>query len=138
MILFAKRIQFRLRKFVLEPMRLCCGLDEVTALLQTSLVQRGTEYAHTKVQLISKCLFAVFNSSKKRTFALAYWGRNFSFGFWKNLKNQNVLSKLTGLYRGFHGCTYDLCKNLLGRHLSIILCELSIRPRRKFMMQGPR
>ena len=31
-------------------------------------------------------------------FALAYWGRNFSFAFWENLKQQNNLSKLTDLY----------------------------------------
>ena len=46
-----------------------------------------------KGHLISKCHFGVFNSSKKTNlktliFALAYWGRNFLFVFWKNLKHQ--------------------------------------------------
>ena len=31
-------------------------------------------------------------------FALAYWGRNFSFVFRENWKNQKALSKLTDLY----------------------------------------
>ena len=35
---------------------------------------------------------------KIQIFALAYWGRNFSFGFWKNWKKQNVLSKLIDFY----------------------------------------
>ena len=34
---------------------------------------------------------------KTQIFALAYWGRNFSFVFWENWKNQNPLSKLTDL-----------------------------------------
>ena len=66
----------------------------------------------SKGQLISKSLFGVFNSSKKRTwkshplntwiFALPYWGRNFSFIFWKTqykslrnwltFKNQYLIS----------------------------------------------
>ena len=45
-----------------------------------------------KGQLISKGNFSVFNSPKKNLkmliFTLAYWGRNFLFVFWKNLKHQ--------------------------------------------------
>ena len=49
-----------------------------------------------KDQLISKGNFGVFSSSKKQflIFALAYWGRNFSFGFLKNWKNQRSPFKM--------------------------------------------
>ena len=56
-----------------------------------------------KGQFISKYPFGVFNSSKKTNLkflisALAYWGRNLSFVFWKNWKKQKDISKLTDLY----------------------------------------
>ena len=56
----------------------------------------------SKGQSISKETFGVFNSSKKTNlkiliFVLGYWGKKFSFFFWKNWKNQKVLSKLIDL-----------------------------------------
>ena len=46
---------------------------------------------HHKGQLSLKCLFGVFNSSKKRT-------KNSKFGFRKNWRYQKGISKLTDLY----------------------------------------
>ena len=63
----------------------------------------------TKGQLISKCLLGVSNSPKNlktQIFALAYWGRNFC-SFLGELKNQNVISKLTDLSY-FQGRNQDL------------------------------
>ena len=73
--------------------------------LHTSKIAYWSENAHFyldvalhKGQLISKCLFGVSNSSKKRlensNFCHSQLGQNF---FWKNWRNQNVLSKLSDL-----------------------------------------
>ena len=52
-------------------------------------------------QLISKGDFRIFIPPKNKLenvkLALAYWGRNFSFVFWKNWNSQKTLSKLTDL-----------------------------------------
>ena len=42
--------------------------------------------------------FSQKTNLKTQIFALAYWGRNFSFVFWENWKHHKVLSKLTDLY----------------------------------------
>ena len=58
-----------------------------------------TTKIQTKGQLISKCLFGVLKSSKKRKqFDLRYHGSKVDF-FWKNLKHQKDILKLTDFYR---------------------------------------
>ena len=45
------------------------------------------------------CLqFSQKTNLKTQIFVLAYCGRNFSFVFWENWKNQKVLPKITDLY----------------------------------------
>ena len=51
----------------------------------------------SKSQLISKCPFGVFNSSKKRTRYYSTVSRIFLFVFWKNWRHQKDTSKLTDL-----------------------------------------
>ena len=65
----------------------------------------GAEYvpaATTKGQLISKCLFGIFNSPQKTNekFNIATMVTQvelFSFSFWENRKHQRNFSKLTEL-----------------------------------------
>ena len=56
----------------------------------------------TKGQLISKCLFGIFNSPKKRTKKFDFTTmvpqvELFSFVFWENSRYQKDISKLTDL-----------------------------------------
>ena len=58
----------------------------------------------TKGQLISKCLFGIFNSTKKRTkktylSTMVPQVELFSFVFSKNWRHQKDISKLTDLYK---------------------------------------
>ena len=55
-----------------------------------------------KGQLISKCLFGIFNSSRKKPTKFDFTTmvlqvKMFLFVFWENLKHQNDISKLTDL-----------------------------------------
>ena len=64
-------------------------------------------YIVGKGQLISKCLFGIFNSPKnewKRSTLLSTMVPQvelFSFVFWENWRHQKVISKLTDLYLPF-------------------------------------
>ena len=56
----------------------------------------------SKGQLISKCLFGIFNSPKERTIKFDFTTmipqvELFSFVFWKKGKHQKDISKLTDL-----------------------------------------
>ena len=57
---------------------------------------------HTKGQLISKCLFGIFNSPKKQTKKFNFTTmvpqvELFSFFFWENWRHKKDISKLTDL-----------------------------------------
>ena len=72
--------------------------------------------------------FQFFQKSnlKIQIFALAYWGRNFSFVFWKNWKNQNVLSKLTDLENGsFFPKTFDILAKIVNENQTFLHFEFS-------------
>ena len=58
---------------------------------------------YCKDQLISKCLFGIFNSPKKQTKKFDFTTmvpqvELFSFVFWENWRHQKDISKLTDLY----------------------------------------
>ena len=50
-----------------------------------------------KGQLISKCLFGIFNSPKKMNEKIRLQVELFSFVFWENWKHQKDILKLTDL-----------------------------------------
>ena len=69
-----------------------------------------------KGQLISKGLFAILNSSKKRTKKIDFTTmipqmELFSFVFWKVSKHQKDILKLTDLYNVFKKNDYKKLKN---------------------------
>ena len=74
--------------------------------IQSWLLHIQSEHAEetTKGQLMYFWCLQFFQKTNLKTliFALAYWGRNFSFIFWKYWKHKKLLSKLTDLY-----CCYN-------------------------------
>ena len=75
--------------------------DSVVTKTVDGFVVSSSSYRSVNFEMSFWCLqFFQKTNLKIQLFALVYWGRNFSFNFWKNWKNQNVLSKLSDLYRG--------------------------------------
>ena len=83
------------------------GIWTISALQHTNMVisilkSKRTSLPSLKGQLISKCLFGIFNSPKKRTKKFNFTTmvpqvELFSFVFWENWRHQKDISKLTDL-----------------------------------------